>query len=555
MEFHENSEAKNIFMWIRYIVFKYHPISCTNDPITLDLVKMQAVDPRTVKKWIMRLSMALSCLIKHRIGPGFMMGDGWANAGIHYFALLHRWPWHNSKDNKVHDMEALIAFAPFLDETSQTAKAQADYIKGLYEVTYGLNVKEDIRTATFDNTNVNPASVTLLSANIKFIGAYCHRMNLACRSEMKLSDDMSRICDRAHAQMKLVGRSANNLGKCREVDMNFGVAKRNDTRWVSEYAMMRACLKAQPYLRKTDIFEEDEEIIVAKDKKGEVLRRSTAELFNPRETKKAEELLTKLKRMAMYMKEIQAEDGNLLTCNNIFTRAREDDVIDGSEQEWKARLSDDHKLCKEKFFERACIKIIAGPRFERMLTVEEREAAQCLLKSSFTQAYPNYVNEKELDMQQLLRQNPNELQQVQRNKDIPLSESDYVNVSQVYPITAGMERVFSKAKMMIPAHRKRMQPILLEALMMLLVNKKWWDLQFFTEVYQQVWDKDMAENGYDLDIDEKLCDDDDLFIDMDVLNVLEGEADYDEAMNEAHGDDPEEVEREVMNDFIAGLNE
>jgi hypothetical protein len=60
-EFVENPEAKNIFMWIRYIVFKYHPISCTNDPITLELVKMEAIDPRTAKKWIMRLSMALSC--------------------------------------------------------------------------------------------------------------------------------------------------------------------------------------------------------------------------------------------------------------------------------------------------------------------------------------------------------------------------------------------------------------------------------------------------------------------------------------------------------------
>jgi hypothetical protein len=318
---------------------------------------------------------------------------------------------------------------------------------------------------------------------------------------------------------------------------------------------MRACLKAQPYLRKTDIFEEDEEIIVAKDKKGEVLRRSTAELFNPREVKKAEELLTKLKKMALYMKEIQAEDGNLLTCNNIFTRAREDDVINGSENEWKARLSDEHKLCKDKLFERACIKIIAGPRFERMLTAEEQEVAECLLKSSFIQAYPHHVNQEELDMQELLRQDPNELQQVQKNRDVPLSESDYVNASQVYPITAGMERVFSKAKMMIPAYRKRMQPILLEALMMLLVNDKWWDLQFFTEVYQDVWNKDMIENGYDLDIHEQLSDEDDLFIDMDVLNALDGEAEYDEAMNKAYGEDPEEVERGVMNEFIAGLNE
>jgi hypothetical protein len=165
---------------------------------------MHALDPRTAKKWIMRLSMALTCLIKCRIGPGFMMGDGWSHGGMHYFALAHRWPWRNEKDKKVYDMEALLSFAPFLDETSQTAKVQAGYIKGTYEVTYGLNVKEDIRTATFDNTAVNPASITLLSANIRFIGAYCHRYNLACKAEMQQKEEMSKFCDRAHAQMKLV---------------------------------------------------------------------------------------------------------------------------------------------------------------------------------------------------------------------------------------------------------------------------------------------------------------------------------------------------------------
>jgi hypothetical protein len=127
-------------------------------------------------------------------------------------------------------------------------------------------------------------------------------------------------------------------------------------------------------------------------------------------------------------------------------------------------------------------------------------------------------------------------------------------VRHVYPITAGMERVFSKAKMMMPAHRKKMQPVLMEALMMLKVNEHWWDLQFFTEVYQGVWNKDMIEAGYDIDIGNKL-DDDDLIIDMDVVDVHDGEADYDEAMNEAHGYDPEVIGRSVMDQFIEGLND
>jgi hypothetical protein len=543
-------------MWIRYIVLKYHPISCTNDPTTLELVKMDALDPRTVKKWIMRLSMALTCLIKRRIGPGFMMGDGWSHGGMHYFALAHRWPWRNEKDKKVYDMEALLGFAPFLDETSQTARVQAGYIKGTYEVTYSLNVKEDIRTATFDNTAVNPASVTLLSANIRFIGAYCHRYNLACKAEMQQKEEMSKFCDRAHAQMKLVTRSANNMGKCREVNMTFGLHTRNVTRWCSEYKRMETALKAHPFLEETDIFlNEEEEVIVAKDKKGEVLRREKARLFRGQELRKAKECLTQFEAMAKYCKEIQAEDIDLLRANNIFTRAREDQVIKGSKKEWKERLSEKHKLCKEKDFERACTKIIAGPQFEKRLTPQEREAAACLLKSSFRQAYPDYIPiDDDVNLDQMLRQNPEELQKLQERRECSLGDSDYVNVKQVYPITAGMERVFSKAKMMIPAHRKKMQPLLIEALMMLLVNEAWWDLQFFTEVYQGMWDNDMVNSGYDLNIHRKL-DDDDPIIDMDILDVEDGEEDYDAAMSAAHGDDPEAVEMTVMEEFIAGLED
>jgi hypothetical protein len=117
-----------------------------------------------------------------------------------------------------------------------------------------------------------------------------------------------------------------------------------------------------------------------------------------------------------------------------------------------------------------------------------------------------------------------------------------------------MERIFSKAKMMIPAHRKKMQPLLIEALMMLLVNETWWDLQFFTEVYQGMWDNDMVNSGYDLNIHRKL-DDEDPIIDLDILDVEDGEEDYDVAMSAAHGDDPEAVEMTVMEEFIEGLED
>jgi hypothetical protein len=50
-----------------------------------------------------------------------------------------------------------------------------------------------------------------------------------------------------------------------------------------------------------------------------------------------------------------------------------------------------------------------------------------------------------------------------------------------------------------------------------------------------MWENDMINRGFDLNIHRKL-DDDDPIIDMDILDVEDGEKDYDAAMSAAHGD-------------------
>lgn len=98
--------------------------------------------------------------------------------------FFHCWPALSADKSKIIVKKALLAFAPYLDETKQDSKTLMKYIKTTYEW-YGRNAIIDIIAPTLDNTHGNPKAVKLISLLIKFIGARCHHAALACRKEIK----------------------------------------------------------------------------------------------------------------------------------------------------------------------------------------------------------------------------------------------------------------------------------------------------------------------------------------------------------------------------------
>lgn len=116
-------------------------------------------------------------LIKEKIGPGNCIADGWSCAGVHYFGIKHRWPSFDNKNNEIIVRSALLSCQPLLNEKSLDAHSQADSILATYGL-YG-DAEKLICCFTLDNTNTNPAMARLLEKPM--IGAYCHRLNLACR--------------------------------------------------------------------------------------------------------------------------------------------------------------------------------------------------------------------------------------------------------------------------------------------------------------------------------------------------------------------------------------
>ena len=126
-----SNKAINIFGWIELIVLCNNPISVCENEILRKHLKLKPVHRRTLRKYIILLADVVGLKIKRAIGPGSCVADGWGCAGIHYFAVLHRWFICNAK-GEVEMKEALLSCQPLIDETSLTAESQAESIRPTY---------------------------------------------------------------------------------------------------------------------------------------------------------------------------------------------------------------------------------------------------------------------------------------------------------------------------------------------------------------------------------------------------------------------------------------
>lgn len=93
-------KVSNIYGWIRLVVKCNNPLSVCEHPIYREVVKMQGISRKTLRKYIVMLADIVGLKIRECVGPGNCIADGWSCAGTHYFAVIHRWPakWDSTDD-------------------------------------------------------------------------------------------------------------------------------------------------------------------------------------------------------------------------------------------------------------------------------------------------------------------------------------------------------------------------------------------------------------------------------------------------------------------------
>jgi hypothetical protein len=307
----------------------------------------------------------------------------------------------------------------------------------------------------------------------------------------------------------------------------------NETRWMSEYAMLIRTMKVQEYLRLSGLFDEVEEIVIQRDNDGSPSVRQAAILFNVAETNNIrDKIQPKISQMNKYSKLLQDQGMHLAYAERIFEVARECPIIDGSE-EWKHRLTIDHQLHKYKEYERACIKLEKDKDYE--MNDAEREAAKPLLKDHWKHIFPKGNTDIE-DDDPLATVSPSKYQEVDKMLSTTDQKCKYLN-PKIHQrcTTVALETSFSDASKIMTHDRKRIQPRLLEAIMMLKKNEgEWWDLDLFHKFFQGKYKHKLAEAG--LDDHDRVCteqeEEDDVFEEEEAIlhSMNVGREEYEKVM-------------------------
>ena len=142
----------------------------------------------------------------------------------------------------------------------------------------------------------------------------------------------------------------------------------------------------------------------------------------------------------------------------------------------KNYISDDAEFLHDPLFESGVCKIQNGTT--ELMTVGEKEACKSLLVNDDGNSSGS-DQEEEIDYEERLRQR-------KQQRENPLG---YMNCDFILGSAAEVERLWSIATNVLTDERKKMSPLMLEAVLFLRVNSRLWDVQTVKQALHMSWNE------------------------------------------------------------------
>jgi hypothetical protein len=345
----------------------------------------------------------------------------------------------------------MLAFAPLLDETNQTAQNHADWILSVLQH-FHIPIANLI-CLIGDNCSTNKATANLL--NLPLLGCRSHRLNLAV--EKFIRDNLGVEMAKVKALMKKLTTS-NESGKLR-LSTHLRPVKRNKTRWTGAANMFR---RYERILKDINVADASPEVLEL--------------LPSPAENHNIRSQIHALENLVSVTVTQQHRDTTLSNSNFLYRTIIAEHPDAESFQQYLLPTS---PIVHCPTFENAIVKI--QEKKEGDLTEEEAESVACLLRDGA--AAP--VFEGSFAERMLKRQ---------RVEVEATGTSMYVNTNFLLPTSNEVERLFSQAKRVFSPHRTRMDPSTLEALLFLNQNRNLFNVKTVALVMNE-YDAEMGAGG------------------------------------------------------------
>jgi hypothetical protein len=475
-----SENAMNLHDWIEWMVMNDEsPTFCENKYVRQN-TKLKSITTESLLKHAYKLNEIVKDCVSDELPETFgLIFDGWSMAGEHYIAIFATWV--NAKGNVVKRLLSCgvqdLPDEELGEDGGDFGFSADDFGDYLFDVlhSYGKGF-ECIEFMSGDNAYVNGALCDKLQAwlwvnkdierVIPLIGCACHRLNLAVKQLFKPGTPEGDVVKKVHNLMVELSTLKNSYKLNAKTSLRPEIEQ--DTRWGSTYHMLLKYLRLLPFLPQcafsnaTKSFfltaEEDNQVQLLCDQLKQIEIRSKFlqgeycdvdeeddDAATRKEKADARETRKKMRRGPLSLISARLAFDELL---HMFPVMR-------------SHLAPDAPVVHNKDFENAVIKIQTNK--EDKLTRAEKKTVEVYLLD------PVEEDEAEMKEDYAMR-----MARLEEEAKAPKGKSKYRSLAHIAPTSVIVERLFSRAKLIMTPHRRCMDPSTLEMLLLLRYNKDLW---------------------------------------------------------------------------------
>ena len=393
-------------------------------------------------KYLEKLGLSVENAIKHIIPNSFgLIFDGWTCGTEHYIAIFATW-----SDGKGNVTTVLLCCGP-QDEVDDddndedidfTAESIGDYIFDELNLV-GRNF-DNIEFVAGDNCSVNRKLARLL--RVPLLGCASHKLNLAVSKLYEGEDD---LLDVVQNLMKKL-RTLKNSSRLRKVS-GYAACLRNDTRWNSVHHSWKRYLLLSPVLT-CDNFNDDVTDLLPSVPQHRRIAQVTSDLA------KCNEVALMLQKSSV---------------DHYVVRSMFDKLIENF-PDMEQYLGANATITTDPLFERAVVKIQS--QLENTLTVAESKTVKGYLLAAHKDddsSGDDETGETGGFAVDIVRE------AVAKKAKNSRRATKYRSMNHLVTTSNIVERLFSRAKLIMRDQRKLMEPQHLELLLFLRCNKFLWN--------------------------------------------------------------------------------
>lgn len=432
-----DNKSLNIFGWLDWIVCDGLPFNFCEQELSRKYAKLKPICLNSFKKYLKLLTKAVEKKLAEDLPPQFaIVIDGWSDSSNHFIGLFACYP---SPINKNESKSHLLSFAPLFDGQDLSATAHADFIKQTLDF-YSCSL-DNVLLIVADNCSTMKKMAKICGK--QFVGCASHRFNIAVRNF--LNEKNFRI-SLDKVQKLMVSLSSLKNAAWLKAQGQLSARKRNETRWSSEFEMLKRFRELKDFLLASNRVE-----IIA-------LMPSYSELLL------LDECFATMEDFQSVTLALQAEATTLEEIRLLFDEA----IL--SYPSTATKLSKNSAIVASPVFESALFKIIEGS--ENLLTEEEKNTVGFLRRKEVREE--SSLNFKDQNVAERAKK-----RKLEKQND---KESEYISLSWIPGTTNMVERFFSRVKKCYGDYRKSLLPENLEAQLYLCVNRDLWDEVLLAEI-------------------------------------------------------------------------